>query len=96
MTIANPGHLIAGRRQYLSPSERAVADLVLADLRAIPSQTITELAARAGVSPPTITRFCRRLGFSSFQSFKLALAQIPPARLTDLSILDGPAAMEDE
>ena len=31
--------------------------------------------SRAGVSPPTITRFCRALGYSGLREFKLRLAQ---------------------
>ncbi|WP_411196042.1 MurR/RpiR family transcriptional regulator, partial [Rhizobium sp.] len=34
-----------------------------------------ELAERAKVSPPTVTRFCRRLGCESFSDFKVQLAR---------------------
>jgi RpiR family carbohydrate utilization transcriptional regulator len=36
--------------------------------------TIAELARRADVSQPTVTRFCRSLGCQSFSEFKISLA----------------------
>jgi DNA-binding MurR/RpiR family transcriptional regulator len=37
--------------------------------------SIVDLAAQADVSPPTVTRFCRRLGCDSYADFKVRLAQ---------------------
>ncbi len=37
--------------------------------------SIIELAEKAEVSPPTVTRFCRRLGCESFSDFKVQLAR---------------------
>lgn len=59
----------------LSQSEQRLADLVLEDLDFATNASITELAARAEVSPPTVTRFCRRLGCQSFSDFKVKLAK---------------------
>ncbi len=39
--------------------------------------SIIELAGKADVSPPTVTRFCRRLGCESFSDFKVQLARTP-------------------
>jgi RpiR family carbohydrate utilization transcriptional regulator len=58
----------------LSPAERRVAEVVRQDFRAATRLTIAELAARAGVSQPTVTRFCRSVGSSSFNDFKIQLA----------------------
>lgn len=58
----------------LSPAERRVADAVAADFERATRITIAELAAIAGVSQPTITRFCRSVGCASFAEFKLHLA----------------------
>ena len=41
----------------LSPAERRVADIVTADYEMATRMTIAELAARAEVSQPTVTRF---------------------------------------
>lgn len=58
----------------LSTAERRVAEAVKEDFEAATHVTIAELAARAGVSQPTVTRFCRSVGCTSFNEFKLNLA----------------------
>lgn len=58
----------------LSPSLRQVADHVLREADSVIHQTITELAASAGVGEATITRLCRKLDFAGFHAFKIALA----------------------
>ncbi len=60
--------------QELSPAERRVAEIVTADFEAATRMTIAELAERAQVSQPTVTRFCRSLGCASFSEFKISLA----------------------
>lgn len=59
----------------VSALERKLAASILADVSFATNASITEIAARAGVSPPTVTRFCRRLGCASFSDFKLQLAK---------------------
>ncbi len=59
----------------LSALERRLAASVLADVDFATNASITEIAARAEVSPPTVTRFCRRLGCASFSDFKMRLAK---------------------
>jgi len=56
-------------------AERRVADVVLKDPAKIIRMRIIDLANRAGVSEPTVIRFCRALELDGFQAFKLALAQ---------------------
>lgn len=56
-------------------SERKVADYVLQHVQDVINMRIVDLAAQAGVSEPTVVRFCRAIGVESFQGFKLALAQ---------------------
>ena len=66
---------IAARRDELRASERAVADLILRDpVRAI-DFNMAGLADAAGVSEPTVMRFCSAIGFDGFRSFKITLAQ---------------------
>lgn len=43
----------------LRPAERKVADMVLADVDFAMRASITDLAQRAEVSEPSVTRFCR-------------------------------------
>ncbi|PRY76856.1 DNA-binding MurR/RpiR family transcriptional regulator [Yoonia maritima] len=59
----------------LSALERKLAESVLADVNYATNASITDIATRAGVSPPTVTRFCRRLGCASFSDFKVQLAK---------------------
>ncbi|WP_152048745.1 MurR/RpiR family transcriptional regulator [Aureimonas psammosilenae] len=62
-------------RPRLSPSEGRIADILLADLEFAVNASIIELASRAAVSPPTVTRFCHRLGCDGFSDFKVKLAR---------------------
>jgi DNA-binding MurR/RpiR family transcriptional regulator len=58
----------------LSPAERRVAETVRSDFESATRLTIAELARRAGVSQPSVTRFCRSVGSRSFGEFKIQLA----------------------
>ena len=58
----------------LSPSERRVAAMVSRDYEAATRMTIADLSHKAKVSQPTVTRFCRSLGCTSFADFKIKLA----------------------
>ena len=62
------------QRVVLPPAERSVAQIVSSDYQAATRMTIAELAARADVSQPTVTRFCRSVGCASFSEFKISLA----------------------
>ncbi|WP_269931244.1 MurR/RpiR family transcriptional regulator [Aminobacter sp. HY435] len=58
-----------------SRSDRRLASLVLSDLDFASKAAISEIAARVGVSEPTVTRFCRNLGCDGVRDFKFFLAQ---------------------
>jgi RpiR family carbohydrate utilization transcriptional regulator len=58
----------------LAPAEQRVAQLVLSDPRSFANLPVTELAARAHVSKPTVIRFCRSVGYDGLSDFKLKLA----------------------
>ncbi len=58
----------------LSPAERRVAEAIVADYQGATLLSIGDLATRAGVSQPSVTRFCRSVGCSSFSEFKVRLA----------------------
>lgn len=57
-----------------SGAEQAVAQLVLKDPTGFKKMPVTELAKRAGVSSPSVVRFCRSLGYEGLSDFKLKLA----------------------
>lgn len=59
----------------LRPAERQVADVVLADVTFSVDASNAEIAKRANVSEPTVTRFCRAIGCDGVRDFKLKLAQ---------------------
>ncbi|MBX3634805.1 MAG: SIS domain-containing protein [Rubrivivax sp.] len=58
----------------LPPAEQRVAKLLLTDPRSFASLPVGELAERAGVSKPTVVRFCRSVGYDGLADFKLKLA----------------------
>jgi RpiR family carbohydrate utilization transcriptional regulator len=66
---------VEAMRDQLRPSERKLADYVIEAPREVLDLTMTDFAVRAGVSQPTIARFCQALGFSGFREFKIRLAQ---------------------
>jgi RpiR family carbohydrate utilization transcriptional regulator len=93
-----PGDIISMIRQIgpkLSPSEQRVATALLADVDFAVHSSNTELARRAGVSEPTVTRFSRSVGCRGVRELKVRLAQasavgriyleLPPHVGTDLA-----------
>jgi RpiR family carbohydrate utilization transcriptional regulator len=58
----------------LPPAEQRVAKVLLADARGFATLPVTEIAARAKVSKPTVVRFCRSVGYDGLADFKLKLA----------------------
>lgn len=59
----------------LTDSEQKVAMAVRRDPQATVYASVTELAAAAGVGETTVLRFARKLGFQSYQAFKIELAR---------------------
>jgi RpiR family carbohydrate utilization transcriptional regulator len=58
----------------LPPAERRVAALLMADPRRFAGLPVGTLAEHAGVSKPTVVRFCRSVGYGGLADFKLKLA----------------------
>lgn len=82
-------------RSRLSASEGRIADIVVNDFEFAVNASIIELAQRAEVSPPTVTRFCRRLGCDSFSDFKVQLARTAHVGVRYLSPESKSSAPED-
>jgi RpiR family carbohydrate utilization transcriptional regulator len=75
---APTGDLVAGIRARAAAMPKAQRQVAVAMLHAPDfalRANVDDLARRAGVSPPTIVRFCRALGFAGLKDFKLRLAQ---------------------
>lgn len=70
-------HALSDEDGKLSGLEKKLACLVLENVDFVVNSSIGDLAARAGVSPPTVTRFCRRLGCQGYSDFKVQLAKMP-------------------
>ncbi|WP_299598300.1 transcriptional regulator HexR [uncultured Microbulbifer sp.] len=66
---------ISEQLSSMRKSERKVAEYILANPGEIIHMRIVDLATEAQVSEPTVVRFCRAVGCSGFQEFKLNLAQ---------------------
>jgi DNA-binding MurR/RpiR family transcriptional regulator len=56
-----------------SPAERKVARVLLSSYPSAGFETVAKLAARAGVSGPTVLRFANRMGYRGFPEFQQAL-----------------------
>lgn len=79
----------------LRPAERRVADTVLADVSFCVDASNAEIARRAEVSEPTVTRFCRAIGCEGVRDFKLKLAQSVVVGRLYLSPAPPPEVTED-
>lgn len=66
---------LESKQTKLSKSERKVAEVILSDPGKAIRSSIASLAKSAGVSEPTVNRFCRSMNCSGFPDFKLHLAQ---------------------
>jgi len=69
-------HALSNEDDRLSDLEVKLAQFSLENVDFVVNSSISELAERAGVSPPTVTRFCRRLGCQGYSDFKMQLAKL--------------------
>lgn len=65
---------IKSQLEALSSAERKVAELVLEQPYTMMQAAVADIARNAGVSQPTVIRFCRSMGCSGLPDFKLKLA----------------------
>ena len=65
----------------LTATERRAAHALLASYPVAGLETVADFARRANVSPPTILRFCARLGFASYPEFQKTLRDELDAQL---------------
>lgn len=95
---AGPLARIRAALPSLPPSERRVADAVLADPARASGLSISALAQQAETSVATVMRFCRTVGIANYPQLRLALAAAAarenalgrerPAPGTDISATD--------
>src|SRR5260370_14939966 len=67
------GELVRQRLASLSPAERKLARVLLASYPIAGLESVARFAERAGVSPPTVTRFITKLGFKGYPEFQQVL-----------------------
>ena len=65
---------VGERYSALTVSSQRVADLVLGDPSFVTRESISRIAAAAGVGPSQVSRFCRSLGLRGLVELKLRLA----------------------
>lgn len=91
---------ITAAKPRLRRSEQKVADAVLQDPHRAVHMSMAELGRAAGVSEPTVMRFCNAVECDGFQGFRLRLAQSiafgVPATYSTLEPMDGPAALVEK
>ncbi len=61
---------IATYREHLSPAERRVADVVLADPQLVAFGTVAAVAERAGTSGASVVRLANRIGLEGFSELQ--------------------------
>ena len=66
----------------MSPAERKLARVLLASYPIAGLESVARFAERAQVSPPTVTRFISKLGFSGYPEFQETLRHEVQARLS--------------
>ena len=76
------GELVRQRLDSLSPAERRLARVLLASYPIAGLESVARFAERAGVSPPTVTRFIAKLGFRGYPEFQENLRHEVQARLS--------------
>jgi DNA-binding MurR/RpiR family transcriptional regulator len=66
---------VQARSGDLAASEAKVVELLLADPLFVGTSTTAQVAARAGVSAPSVVRAARAIGFNGFTELKLEIAR---------------------
>jgi len=84
--------MIEQRLPALSGASRRVADAIVRDPWALLGMTIYDVAAMSGVSLPSVTRFCRAVGYPGFRELVQGIAQsLGRIDSKDLESLEGTA-----
>ncbi len=76
------GERVTQRLDSLSRAERKLARVLLASYPIAGLESVARFAERAGVSPPTVTRFITKLGFRGYPEFQETIRHEVQARLS--------------
>jgi DNA-binding MurR/RpiR family transcriptional regulator len=84
--------MIEQRLPALSGASRRVAETIVSDPWAILGMTIYDVAGASGVSLPSVTRFCRVVGYPGFRELVQGIAQsLGRINAKDLEALEAPS-----
>ncbi len=61
---------LTSEMQSYTSSDRAIANYILANKQTISFETAASLAEKLGITPITVGRFCRKLGYKNFKEIK--------------------------
>ena len=75
-------HLIANVGDRLTPTERRIAETVVADPKASRVGSVSDLADRVGTSRPSIVRFATKLGFEGYPDLQAKIREGVSKRLS--------------
>ena len=64
----------------MTPTERIIADYVLANSSQVTEMNVAQLAQASGTAGSAVIRFCKSAGYSGFSQFRLTLAKELVAR----------------
>ncbi len=70
MSTGTLAERIADAADALTPTERRIAETVLAEPTALAFETVAEMASRVETSGPTIVRFAAKLGFDGYRDLQ--------------------------
>lgn len=88
--------MIEQRLPALNGASRRVADAIVKDPWAILGMTIYDVADTAGVSLPSVTRFCRAVGYPGFRELVQGVAQsLGRIEAKDFEALEVPDGQEN-
>ncbi len=82
--------------ETLTPTERKVGRVLLANYPVAGLETVAQLALRADVSGPTVLRLVSKLGFDSYTGFQTALRDELEVRLQSPLVRHDPGQLKGE
>ena len=74
MILKNKLPIFRNAYPNLTKSEKQIADYISENIDTLMKQTISDIAHATNSSDITVSRFCKKLGFSGLQSLKVSLA----------------------
>lgn len=89
-------HLMEDMVERLTPAERQLKSVLMADYPFAGLEPIQELSRKARISAPSISRFVTKLGFAGFQEFQQKLVQeLKQGNRSPIDLREGQAAEQE-